>query len=147
MTSPRPRLGLSTGEFRELARSIDVIYHAGALVNFIYPYEELRAANVAGTREVIRLAGLCRGIPVHYVSTTAVLAGLGVEGVREVTEETPLAHPEPLRHGLRRDEVRGGRTAAERRAARAFRSRSTGRWTSSAAVAPAPGAPRPRCAR
>ena len=81
-----PRLGLAAGEFRELARSIGIIYHAGAVVNFIYPYEELRAANVSGTREIIRLAGLERGIPVHYVSTTAVLAGLGVMGVRQVDE-------------------------------------------------------------
>jgi amino acid adenylation domain-containing protein/thioester reductase-like protein len=94
-----PGLGLSPGQFRELARGTDVIYHAGALVNFIYPYSELRAANVTGTREVIRLAGLARGIPVHYVSTTAVLAGLGVAGVREVTEDTPLAHPGRLRIG------------------------------------------------
>src|SRR5581483_9876257 len=58
-----PRLGLSPAAFGDLARGIDVIYHAGAQVNFIYPYQELRAANVAGTREVIRLAGLYRGIP------------------------------------------------------------------------------------
>jgi thioester reductase-like protein len=95
----RPRLGLSPGEFRALADRIDVIYHVGAAVNFIYPYEELRAANVTGTREVIRLAGLTRGIGVHYVSTTAVLAGLGAAGVREVTEDTPLAHPGRLRIG------------------------------------------------
>jgi amino acid adenylation domain-containing protein/thioester reductase-like protein len=94
-----PRLGLPDVAFRDLARDIDIIYHAGAQVNFIYPYQELRAANVAGTREVVRLAGLYRGIPVHYVSTTAVLAGLGVAGVREVTEETPLARPERLRMG------------------------------------------------
>ncbi len=91
-----PRLGLSAGQFRELARSADIIYHVGSAVNFIYPYEELRAANVTGTREVIRLAEQARGIPVHYVSTTAVLAGLGVMGVREVTEETPLAHADRL---------------------------------------------------
>jgi nucleoside-diphosphate-sugar epimerase len=48
---------------------------------------------------VIRLAGLARGIAVHYVSTTAVLAGLGAAGVREVTEDTPLAHPGRLRIG------------------------------------------------
>ncbi len=94
-----PRLGLSDATFRDLARSADTIYHAGAQVNFIYPYHELRAANVAGTREVIRLAAKYRAIPVHYVSSTAVLAGLGVSGVREVTEETPLAHPELLRMG------------------------------------------------
>jgi thioester reductase-like protein len=94
-----PRLGLSERAFRGLAESIDVIYHAGALVNFIYPYQGLRAANVAGTAELIRLAGLRRGIPLHYVSSTAVLAGLGVSGTRQVTEETPLAHPELLRMG------------------------------------------------
>ena len=94
-----PRLGLSDASFRDLARSADTIYHAGALVDFIYPYQELRAANVTGTREVIRLATMYRAIPVHYVSSTAVLAGLGVAGVREVSEETPLAHPELLRMG------------------------------------------------
>jgi amino acid adenylation domain-containing protein/thioester reductase-like protein len=95
----QPRLGLSGETFRDLAGSIDIIYHAGAMVNFIYPYQELRAANVAGTREIIALAGLHRGIPVHYVSTTAVLAGLGLAGTREVTEETALAYPERLRMG------------------------------------------------
>jgi amino acid adenylation domain-containing protein/thioester reductase-like protein len=95
----QPGLGLSDAQFHTLARDVDIIYHPGALVNFIYPYQELRAANVAGTREVIRLAGELRGIPVHYVSTTAVLAGLGVEGIREVTEETPLGYPEQLRMG------------------------------------------------
>jgi amino acid adenylation domain-containing protein/thioester reductase-like protein len=94
-----PSLGLSDGRFRDLARSVHTIYHAGAQVNFIYPYQELRAANVAGTREVIRLAAMYQDVPVHYVSSTAVLAGLGVAGVREVTEETPLAHPELLRMG------------------------------------------------
>jgi amino acid adenylation domain-containing protein/thioester reductase-like protein len=94
-----PGLGLSDAQFRDLAREVDVIYHAGALVNFIYPYQQLRAANVDGTREIIRLAGRYRGIPLHYVSTTAVLAGLGVAGVHAVTEETPLAYPERLRMG------------------------------------------------
>jgi thioester reductase-like protein len=94
-----PGLGLSDARFRDLARRADTIYHAGAQVNFIYPYQELRAANVAGTREVIRLAAMYRAIPVHYVSSTAVLAGLGVAGIREVSEETPLAHPELLRMG------------------------------------------------
>ena len=91
-----PRLGLSTADFCRLARTCDVIYHAGALVNFIYPYTELRSANVTGTRELIRLAGLHRGIPVHYISTTAVLAGFGVMDVREVTEDTPLAYADRL---------------------------------------------------
>jgi thioester reductase-like protein len=94
-----PRLGLPPATFRELARDIDVIHHDGAIVNFIYPYEELRAANVTGTRELIRLASLFRGIPIHFVSTTAVLAGFGAMGVRQVTEDTPLAYADRLRVG------------------------------------------------
>jgi amino acid adenylation domain-containing protein/thioester reductase-like protein len=132
------RLGLSPGEFRELTRSIDIIYHAGAMVNFIYPYEELRAANVTGTREVIRLACLAGGIPVHYVSTTAVLAGLGVMGVREVTEGTPLAHADRLRVGyvetkfvaeeLLRNAGRAGLPVAIYRPLDIVGSRRTGVW-------------------
>jgi amino acid adenylation domain-containing protein/thioester reductase-like protein len=94
-----PRLGLAPGDFRELTRNIDIIYHAGAMVNFIYPYQELRAANVTGTGEVIALARAAGDIPVHHVSTTAVLAGLGVTGVRQVTEDTPLAQAGRLRVG------------------------------------------------
>jgi len=94
-----PDLGLPRGAFEELARGIDVIHHAGAHVNFVYPYGALRAANVAGTREIIRLAGLYRGIPIHYISTIAVLAGLGVMGVRDVEEGTALAYAEHLSLG------------------------------------------------
>jgi amino acid adenylation domain-containing protein/thioester reductase-like protein len=136
-----PRLGLSDAQFRDLARDIDVIYHLGALVNFIYPYQELRAANVAGTREIIRLAGLYRGIPVHYVSTTAVLAGLGVAGVRAVTEETALANPERLRMGyvetkyvaeeLLRNAGRAGLPVAIYRPLDIVGSIDTGAWSTS----------------
>lgn len=91
-----PGLGLSPAGYRDLARSTDAIYHAGALVNFIYPYAELRAANVTATRELISLASEDRGIPVHYVSSTAVLAGFGAMGVHEVTEDTPLAYADQL---------------------------------------------------
>lgn len=133
-----PRLGLAPDEFRELTRSIDIIYHAGAIVNFIYPYEELRAANVTGTREVIRLACVAGGIPVHYVSTTAVLAGLGVMGVREVTEDTTLAHADRLRVGyvetkfvaeeLLRNAGRAGLPVAIYRPLDIVGSRRTGVW-------------------
>jgi len=140
-----PRLGLSDQAFRDLAHGVDVIYHAGALVNFIYPYQDLRAANVAGTREVIRLAGLYRGIPVHYVSTTAVLAGLGVAGTRKVTEETPLADPELLRMGyvetkyvaeeLLRAAGRGGLPVAIYRPLDIVGSVRTGAWSTSTEMA------------
>jgi amino acid adenylation domain-containing protein/thioester reductase-like protein len=70
----QPRLGLSPEQFVALAEQIDTIYHNGALVNFIYPYPQLKAANVLGTQEVLRLASRTRVKPVHFVSSLYVFA-------------------------------------------------------------------------
>ncbi|MER5729804.1 amino acid adenylation domain-containing protein [Streptomyces sp. NPDC002138] len=94
----RPRLGLSTAEFDRQAARADVIHHCGADVNFLYPYEQLRPANVDGTGELIALAAR-RGVPLHYVSTIGVVHGFGAAGVREVAEDTPLDHVELLSMG------------------------------------------------
>lgn len=68
----RKRLGLSGEVFDELASRIDVIIHAAATVNLVYPYAALRAPNVGGTREILRLA--CKaGVALHHVSTNGVL--------------------------------------------------------------------------
>ncbi|KNB54103.1 amino acid adenylation domain-containing protein [Streptomyces caatingaensis] len=91
-------LGLAAGHAEELSRTLDLVLHNGARVNFLYPYEELRAANVDGTREVIRIAAP-RRVPVHFVSTVAVVAGFGAAGVREVDEDLPLAHADGLTMG------------------------------------------------
>ncbi len=91
----RPNLGLTTAEFDGLADRVDLVLHAGAYVNFTYPYSQLAPVTVGGTREIVRLA-MPRRIPVHFVSTLAVLAGFGAAGVRDITEDTPLAHPEHL---------------------------------------------------
>lgn len=74
-----PLLGMPENTFDRLAWEVDVIFHAGAAVNLIYPYEALRPTNVGGTREVLRLA--CRGgaKPVHHVSTNGIFPpGAGV---------------------------------------------------------------------
>ncbi|MFB4274599.1 amino acid adenylation domain-containing protein [Nonomuraea sp. MTCD27] len=94
----RPRLGLGK-EFDRLAEDVDTIVHNGSHVNFAYPYQALRAANVEGTREVIALAVTGRLKTLHYVSSMAVIAGFGTAGVRHVTEDTPLAHVERLSLG------------------------------------------------
>ncbi|MFC9999357.1 amino acid adenylation domain-containing protein [Nocardia sp. NPDC127526] len=67
----QPRLGLTEFRFAELGERIDAIYHNGALVNHLEPYERMRAANVAGTTEILRLAATPRLKPVHYVSTSS----------------------------------------------------------------------------
>ncbi|MCQ8772933.1 amino acid adenylation domain-containing protein [Streptomyces telluris] len=93
-----PGLGLADEHRAKLSRTLDLVVHNGARVNFLYPYEELRPANVDGTREVVRIAAP-RRVPVHFVSTVAVLAGFGPAGAREVDEDLPLAHADGLTMG------------------------------------------------
>jgi thioester reductase-like protein len=66
-----PLFGLSEEAFRDLAARIDTVYHCGTWVNFTYPYKVLKPSNVLGTAEALRLAGLVRTKPVHYVSSIA----------------------------------------------------------------------------
>jgi thioester reductase-like protein len=88
----QPLLGLSPAAFQALAERVDRIYHNGALVNFMYPYALLRAANVLGTQEVLRLACQGRPKPVHLVSTVGAL-GMSAPPDGELTEDDRL----PLR--------------------------------------------------
>lgn len=70
----QPLLGLSEGQFQQLAASLDSIYHNGATVNFTLPYSALKAANVLGTQELLRLASLVKIKPVHFISTIGVVS-------------------------------------------------------------------------
>ena len=69
----QPLLGLSQEQFQAIASQVDVIYHNGAFVNFTYPYSALKAANVSGTHEVLRLASQIKVKPVHFISTISVI--------------------------------------------------------------------------
>ncbi|MDM8566149.1 thioester reductase domain-containing protein [Candidatus Halobeggiatoa sp. HSG11] len=68
----KPFLGLSKQQFNNLATKIDIIYHIGTQVNSVYPYSALKAINVLGTQEVIRLASIAKTKPIHFTSTVAV---------------------------------------------------------------------------
>lgn len=83
----KPLLGLSPERFEALAGLVDAVYHNGARVSAVDAYERLRAANVSGTREVLRLAARF-ATPVHHVSTAAVAVG---------TDEHPGPVPESRR--------------------------------------------------
>lgn len=65
-------LGLGDADFKRLANEVDLIVHPAAHVNHILPYNQLFAANVAGTAELIRLAMTSRLKRFHYVSTLGI---------------------------------------------------------------------------
>ena len=92
----QPWLGLSETYFDSLTEQIDSIYHNGAQVHHISPYSQLKAANVGGTQEIIKLA--CQGQikSLHYTSTLSVLPPTPLPGRTKIYERDKLAdYPVP----------------------------------------------------
>ncbi|MEB4591250.1 thioester reductase domain-containing protein [Candidatus Thiothrix sp. Deng01] len=85
----QPRLGLGAAAFASLGAAVEAIYHNGAAVNIVTPYAQARAANVQGTQEVLRLAGLERTKPLHYVSTMGIVFNQPTERVLETDAVDP----------------------------------------------------------
>ncbi|WNI20542.1 non-ribosomal peptide synthetase [Streptomyces sp. ITFR-16] len=95
-----PGLGLDPEERTALVRRLGPVLHNGARVNFAAPYGDLRAANVAGTEELLRLLADSSSPGMHYVSTTGVYAP--VAGPVTITETTPTGPVPDLPDGYAR---------------------------------------------
>ncbi|GAA6030929.1 hypothetical protein JCM8097_008942 [Rhodosporidiobolus ruineniae] len=67
------KLGMSEADWTRVAEEADVILHNGAVVHWVYPYKQLRAANVLATLAVIDLAATTRPKALSFVSTTAAI--------------------------------------------------------------------------
>lgn len=133
----QPCLGLDEINFEGLTERTSLVVHSGGTVNFIYPYAQMKAANVDGTYELLRLAAR-HGVAFHYVSTMAIVAGHGVAGTRTISEDTPLDHLNQLGVGyaeskwvaeyLVQDAARAGLPVAIYRAADISGHSSRGTW-------------------
>ncbi|HEX2126725.1 MAG TPA: amino acid adenylation domain-containing protein [Thermoleophilaceae bacterium] len=82
----KPLLGLGERDFKRLASGVDAIYHTGADVNWVMPYDVLEPTNVGGTREILRLAAGSGSAPVHYASTVGIF---GMKD-REIREDSDI---------------------------------------------------------
>lgn len=69
----KPKFGLDETAWTSLANTVDVIIHNGALVHWVYPYSQLREANVTSSVNVLNLAGEGRAKFFSFVSSTSVL--------------------------------------------------------------------------
>jgi thioester reductase-like protein len=90
-----PLLGLPRAEFVELARRLDVVYHGAADTDFLRPYSALRAVNVRGTHEILRLVSEETPKVLHYMSTLGVYAQDRVAASRVLSEDDPDALASP----------------------------------------------------
>jgi thioester reductase-like protein len=89
----KPLFGLDAAGFSDLHGRIGAIFHCGATVKWTYPFSGLEAANVDGTREVLRLAtaGPARGV--NFIST------VGVFSSKEFTADTVTESDDLLTSG------------------------------------------------
>ncbi|WP_446039092.1 amino acid adenylation domain-containing protein [Streptomyces sp. SID1121] len=97
-----PGLGLSPGDRTALARRLGPVVHNGARVNFAAPYGDLRAPNVGGTEELLRLLADSASPGMHYISTTSVYAPAPGPEPLTITESTPTGPASSLPDGYAR---------------------------------------------
>ncbi|CAH2352703.1 L-2-aminoadipate reductase [[Candida] railenensis] len=69
----KPKFGLPEAEWDQLTSQIDVIIHNGAFVHWVYPYAQLRDANVIGTLNVMSLCESGKAKKFSFVSSTSAL--------------------------------------------------------------------------
>jgi amino acid adenylation domain-containing protein/thioester reductase-like protein len=92
-------LGLSPSQFEDLANKIDIIYHNGAWVSTVYSYSTLKAANVFGTQEILRLASEIKLKPVHFISTIGVFASRAYFQMKIISESDSLEDGKDIYNG------------------------------------------------
>ncbi|MGW4224518.1 amino acid adenylation domain-containing protein [Streptomyces bauhiniae] len=97
-----PGLGLTPEDRTALVRRLGPVLHNGARVNFAAGYGDLRAPNVAGTEELLRLLADSASPGLHYISTTSVFAPATGPDPVVVTESTPTGPPAGLPDGYAR---------------------------------------------
>jgi thioester reductase-like protein len=95
----QPGLGLTEREFAALHNRVGSIIHCGAAVNWTSQFDELAAANIGGTKEILRLA--LSGNPprpLHHISTVGVFSS-SQSTADVVFEDTLLDDSGPLNMG------------------------------------------------
>eukprot|EP01147_Barroeca_monosierra_P005098 gene5098-139_t len=96
----KPWIGLSQDAVSDINKRVDLIIHNGAMVHWVYPYSKLKAANVTGTVEVLRIA--CTGkhlIPMAFVSSTSIFDCDTYLHMAHVEEDKKLVAGEKLTVG------------------------------------------------
>lgn len=88
----QPGLGITPIDHARIAQKVRAVVHCGAAVHHLTPYARLRAANVSGTVETLRLC--CDlNLPLHSISTLSALT-YGDTPLNETVAAHNLAPPQ-----------------------------------------------------
>lgn len=88
-----PRLGMDAETWQRLSQEIEMVYHNGAILNFVFPYSQMKRTNVLGTAECLRFACTGRAKYFHYISSYSVYDNPS-HFDRRVLEADPLSSPD-----------------------------------------------------
>lgn len=69
----KPQIGLDDKAWKQLSEDIDVIIHNGAFVHWVYPYSQLRDANVIGSVNLLNLCAIGKAKHYAFVSSTSAV--------------------------------------------------------------------------
>ena len=86
-------LGIGYEQYQQLAKTVDMVIHNGAVLNFILPYRQLKKVNVTGTAEALRFACTGRAKYFHYISSYSVYDNPS-HFDKHVMEDDPLESPD-----------------------------------------------------
>ena len=89
-----PRLGLPETTWNKLAQDVNVVIHNGALVHWVYPYSNLKPANVQGTLDILALCAAGTPKFLSFVSSTSVLDT--EHFVKQSSSGTPVSESDDL---------------------------------------------------
>lgn len=90
-----PLFGLDEAAFNALADEMDSVYHCGSKLSYIAPFSWLKAPNVGGTQEALRMVTRGKPKPLHFVSSLGILlAYRDLEGGHESAPLDPTKCPD-----------------------------------------------------
>lgn len=68
----KPYLGLSADAYQKLSEEVTTVFHCAATVNMLASYDQLKDANVTGTRNIIDFCMIGKRKQLHFASTLSV---------------------------------------------------------------------------
>ena len=95
----KENIGLSDEDYKSICENIDIIYHNGAHVNFMYSYDQLKKENVEAVGEIIRIATTDTKKQINLVSSIAIY---GNDKSREYDEDSEITREYSVDSGYNR---------------------------------------------
>lgn len=93
------QFGMADDAYRELARTVDAIYHSAGTLNMAFPYDRSKRTNVTGTEEAIRFAAAEKTKAMHFLSSLVVFFTDAHAQDTLLTEDDAPGYDDTLRGG------------------------------------------------